>query len=237
MKKLAVILLLAMSASLVFSQSKTYFTGGGETIFSFATIDDNGSSSGNVMRFSPFFNIQGMVNHDLSKNFGGFVGLTIRNVGYIYDNYEVSTNNPNDPTETKMLKKKFRTYNLGIPVGLKVGVMNKTFVYGGYEMEFPFAYKEKTFDGDHKSDKFTVWFSDRVEWFQQSFFAGIQLPWGTNLKFKYYITNFHNKDYVDNDQLQPYKNLNANIWYFSLSYNLLRNDKLDLPGKKDKEIY
>jgi hypothetical protein len=237
MKKLAFILGFAFIASQVYSQSKSYFSSGGEIIFSFATIDHKGESTGNVMRFSPVFNIQGMFNYDMTKHFGGFVGLTVRNVGYIYDNYEVSTNNASNPEETKMVKKKFRTYNLGIPVGLKLGVMNKTFVYGGYEIEFPFAYKEKTFDGDHKDDKFVVWFSDRVEQFQHGFFAGVQMPWGTNLKFKYYLSNFHNMDYVDNDGKMPYEDLNANIWYFSLSYNLLRNDKLNMPGDKDKEIY
>jgi len=237
MKKITISLILVITVSLSYSQSKSYFTSGGEIIFSFATIDYKGESKGDVMRFSPVFNIQGMFNYDVGKHFGGFAGLTIRNIGFIYDNYEVSTNNPSIPEETKIVKKKFRTYNLGIPVGLKLGVMNKTFIYGGYEIEFPFAYKEKTFDGDHKDDKFVVWFSDRVEQFQHGFFAGIQMPWGTNLKFKYYLSNFHNMDYVDNDGKKPYEGLNANIWYFSLSYNLLRNDKLNVPGDKDKEIY
>lgn len=237
MRKLTIIALLALLSSQIYSQSKSYFTSGGETIFSFASIDRDGKSTGNVMRFSPFFNLQGMFNYDATDHFGGFVGLTIRNIGFIYDEWEVSANNASNPDETKMLKKKFRTYNLGIPVGLKLGKMNKTFFYGGYEIEFPFNYKEKTFDGDHKDDKFNVWFSDRVEQFQHGFFAGIQMPWGTNLKFKYYLSNFHNTNYRDNDGNYPYKDFNANIWYFSLSYNLLKNNKLELPGEKEKAVY
>ena len=58
-----------------FSQSKTnkseaYITTGGELIFSFANVEQNGNSESSTMRFSPFFNLQVMVNKDLNKNFG-----------------------------------------------------------------------------------------------------------------------------------------------------------------------
>jgi len=69
-----------------FSQSKTnrseaYITSGGELIFSFANVEQNGNSESSTMRFSPVFNLQVMVNKDLNKNFGVFTGLSVRNVG------------------------------------------------------------------------------------------------------------------------------------------------------------
>ena len=51
----------------VFSQSKenkskAYVTTGGELIFSFANVEQNGNSESSTMRFSPVFNLQVMVN-------------------------------------------------------------------------------------------------------------------------------------------------------------------------------
>lgn len=241
MKKIAISLMFVITVSLAYSQSKTYFSAGGEIIFSLAAIDHtnayypNGNSEGNIMRFSPFFCLQTNFNYDFSKNFGSYLGLSIRNIGFIYDQYPVP--NPENPAETKMLKKKFRTYNLGLPIGLKIGLLDKVFVYGGYEIEFPFNYKEKTFDGDHKDDKFNVWFSDRVEQFQHGFFAGIQLPYGANLKFKYYLSNFHNMDYVDNNGSKPYEGLKANVFYFALSFNPFKNMKDTFSEGKEKKSY
>jgi hypothetical protein len=241
MKKLAIIVFLAIVSSQVFSQSKTYFSTGGEIIFSLAAIDNtngyypDGNSEGNVVRFSPFFCIQPNFNIDFNKNIGSYIGLSIRNIGFIYDQWQVP--NPEIPGETKMLKKKFRTYNLGLPVGLKFGLLDKVFVYGGYEIEFPFNYKEKTFDGDQKSDKFNVWFSDRVEQFQHGFFAGIQLPYGANLKFKYYLSNFHNMDYVNNDGVKPYNGLKSNVFYFALSFDPFKNMHETFSDTKEKKSY
>ena len=76
-----------------FSQSETkkseaYVTTGGELIFSFANVEQNGNSESSTMRFSPVFNLQVMVNQDLNKNFGVFTGLSVRNVGYITNDYK-----------------------------------------------------------------------------------------------------------------------------------------------------
>ncbi|MBN2174626.1 MAG: outer membrane beta-barrel protein [Bacteroidales bacterium] len=196
------------------AQTETYWSTGGEMIFSFANIDNNGDESGNIMRWSPVFNFQGIYNIDFSDNIGIFTGLAIRNVGFIYDNYTFE-----EDGSTIEVKKKFRTYNLGVPVGIKLGKLKKLFIYGGYDFELPFNYKEKTFR-DEKKDKFNVWFSDRVEQFQHGFMVGLQLPFGGNLKFKYYLSNFHNKGYTESDGTKPYENLDANILYFSLNYNL-----------------
>jgi hypothetical protein len=236
MKKLAIIVILALAVSQVYSQSKKYFSTGGEIIFSLADIDDNGNSEGNIVRFSPFFCLQTNFNYDFSKNVGSFVGLSIRNIGFIYDQWDVP--NPENPLETKMMKKKFRTYNLGLPIGLKVGLLDKVFVYGGYEIEFPFNYKEKTFDGDDKQEeKVNVWFGDRVEQFQHGFFAGIQLPYGANLKFKYYLTNFHNMDFTDNNGVKPYAGFNANIFYFALSFDPFKSMKESYSKTKENISY
>lgn len=213
-----------------YSQSKAYFTSGGEMIFSLAKIEYEGGSESSILRWAPFFNAQSMVNLDLNKNIGIFSGLAIRNVGFIYGKYKVydAARSANVEAYTTY-KKKFRTYNLAIPVGIKIGNLEKMFVYGGYEVEFPFHYKEKTFNSENDKTKKTEWFSDRVEKIQHGFLVGIQFPYGMNLKFKYYLSNFHNQDFRDSDGNMPYADLKANVFYFSLSSSLFKNMDFDSP--------
>jgi hypothetical protein len=199
-----------------FSQSKPYVTSGGEMIFSFANIQKNGVTESSTMRWAPVINAQCMLNKDMSENFGLFTGLALRNVGYIYDNYDLDE-------ELGTVKKKFRSYNVGVPVGIKVGNLDKMFFYGGYEVELPVLYKEKTFDGGDKIDKITGWFSNRQELFQHGFLVGIQFPYGANLKFKYYLSEFHNQNFTDGSGNKPYQGLKSNIFYFSLSFMLFKN--------------
>lgn len=199
--------------------TKPYVTSGGEIIFSFANIEQNGSKESSVMRFSPVVNIQAMLNKDINKKFGVFTGLALRNVGYITNDYK-------DPTNNLIYKKKFRSYNLGVPFGFKIGNLDKTFFYGGYEIELAVTYKEKTFEGGDKIDKVTGWFSDRQELFQHGFLAGIQFPYGVNLKFKYYLSEFNNENYTTNAGTKPYAGLNANIYYISLNFFLFKNLEL-----------
>ena len=126
---------------------------------------------------------------------------------------------PNDSVDVRY---KFRTYNIGIPVGLKVGNMNRGLVYFGYELEFPFNYKEKEIISE-KKDKFNVWFSDRTEKLFQSVFLGFQGPGRTNLTVRYYLTNFHNKDFQETENgvtTKPYAGFNVNLLTFSLGYAL-----------------
>jgi hypothetical protein len=63
----------------------TYTTSSGELIFSYANINYNGSETSSVLRFSPVFNVQTLINKDMSDKFGVFTGLAVRNVGFIYD--------------------------------------------------------------------------------------------------------------------------------------------------------
>ena len=220
MKKiiLLVILLIAFQHSNTFAQenSRSYFTSGTEFIFSFASIDNNDQEGNNIMRFSGFFHLQGMYNYDFGKAAGLFTGLAIRNVGFIEDFPETG------------IRKKYRTYNIGIPIGLKLGSMGGTHLYAGYEIEFPTNYKEKTFTNERKDDKFNVWFSSRVPAFYHTVLVGVQFKYGLNLKFKYYLTNFFNQSYsyFDSDtgtEVFEYADKDVRIFYISLSFNLFRD--------------
>lgn len=205
---------MAQDSGTTSSGSKVYTTTSGELIFSFASINNPGGEEGSIMRFSPVVNIQNWVNIDKTDKFGLFTGLSVRNVGFIYD--------VNSTTRMK-----YRTYNVGIPVGVKIGNLSDKFLFFGYELEIPVHYKEKTFINEDKEDKDGIWFSKRVNTFNHSVMAGIQLPYGATLKFKYYLTNFFNKDYEASDDqgnlYKPYANADVNVFYFSLSFGLLKN--------------
>ncbi len=189
---------------------KVYTTTSGELIFSFADINYKDSEASSVLRFSPVVNIQNMVNIDKSDHFGLFTGLAVRNIGFIYD-----------VSDQPGVRMKYRTYNLGIPIGVKLGNLNDKFLFAGYELEIPINFKEKTFIDEHKT-KNSVWFSNQVTTFNSSFMVGIQFPYGAALKFKYYTSNFFNKDYTKSDGSKPYANSDYNVFYFSLSFGLLK---------------
>jgi hypothetical protein len=209
------LLLLAIVPDLVFAQEdKVYTTTSGELIFSFANVDYNGREDGGVMRFSPVVNIQNWLNFDRSDQLGFFTGLSLRNIGFIYDVDQTT-------------RKKYRTYNIGIPVGVKVGDLSDTFLFFGYELEIPIHYKEKTFIDEDKDDKKTVWFTGRVPTVNHSLMAGVQLPHGATLKFKYYLTNFFDEDFKASDgqggTYKPFEGVDVNIFYVSLSFGLLKD--------------
>ena len=182
---------------------------------------------GDIMRFAPWFNMQVLKSWD-RKKCGFFTGLTLRNIGFIYGKDQE--------------RWKARTYNIGVPVGLKWGNMKGTFIYLGYEFEVPFNYREKYLVSDKKQDKFNVWFSDRVSPFTHSGFFGINFKGGFNLKAKYYFTEFFNPKFdnsgitdahdirypgnglavSDPNYIAPRRYLKVNVIYLALAWNMFK---------------
>lgn len=230
MKKIALILILLSGILLKLNaQVRVYASGGPEIIFSLAEIEDQIRTGSNILRFAPVINIQINGNVDFGKYFGLNFGGAIRNVGFIYQYTDT------DPESNSTIKKKYRTYNLGIPVGIKLGVMNKWLFYGGYEIEFPFHFKEKTFVNNSKQDtKIVDWFTTRVPSYYNSFYAGVQFPYGFSIKFKYYLSEFFNQNFRNPDGSQPYMGLKSNIWYFSLNFGIFRNNNAYYKQKNHK---
>lgn len=223
MKKFIITLFIfSLCFSSTFAQTKTvakdnkpYFTSGGEWIFSTGTLQNNN----NVVRFSPVLNLQTLLNFDESDSFGWFTGINIRNVGFIFD-------------ESASVRKKVRNYNLGIPIGVKLGHLDDRFFFAGYELEIAMNYRERTFVDEKRTERFSVWFSDRVNTLQHALFIGYNLPKGTSIKAKYYLNSFFNQSFTASDgnggTFRPYEGLNANIFYISLSFDLFRNGVLNI---------
>ncbi len=213
-----------------FAQTKTYATSGLELIMSWADMTDNNQSVNSNFRFAPVINVQGFFNADFNKHFGVFTGLAVRNVGYIYGNYTL-TSSSSSLTTTTTQEKRFRSYNLGIPLGFKLGNLDGAFIYAGYELEIPFLYKEKTYDNGDKTDKITGWFSNRQQSFYNSVLVGVQFPYGLNVKFKYYLTEFHNQNFSSSDGTKPYAGLKSNVFTVSLSALIFKDTEMNTPQK------
>ena len=209
------------------AQTKIYNSTSSEMIFSFATIEKGGDKINSNLRWSPVFNFQSLKNYDFSQHIGFFHGFAIRNVGFIYDIPGTDT------------LKKHRTYNFGIPIGLKIGNLeNGQFIYGGYELELPFHYKEKLFINDDKKEVTSVWFGNQTNWYTQSVFVGVNFQRGFNIKFKYYLDGFFNKDYtetVNGVRSKPFTNFNAHVFYISIAWNVFKDVKMYRRGKRSRQ--
>ncbi len=192
-------------------KQKIYFTYGPEIIMSFGSIDDHDLNTGTIMRFTPFINLEFLANKDFGKHFGLFMGAAVHNNGFIL-NYEDTT-----------LRYKFRSYNIGIPVGFKVGNVNGFYVYGGYELAFPISYKEKKYIYQDES-MFMEWFSDRIPALNHSLFLGFMFAPGVGVKVKYYLNEFFKCDFTEADGSKPYENLKTNVISISVDFLLFRNN-------------
>jgi hypothetical protein len=240
-RTLLLIALVTLGAGQAAGQKKMYTTTGGEWIFSWANAKWDGLDVNSITRFSPVFNFQTQVHRDMNDHFGFFSGLSMRNVGFIYDDPAPANHVP-DPVNFQpgtSVRWKARNYTLGVPFGLKFGNMSGQFLFAGYEIEFPFNFKYKRFDNGDKKDVQDEWFSSRSPSVYHTVFFGIQSSYGTQIKFKYYLTNFFNKGFTTTDatgaRVQPYSGFDANVFYISLSFQILKGTHFyykDAPAKK-----
>jgi hypothetical protein len=212
MKKLLLLTLFFVFVRLTTVFSQVYTDNSSELIFAFSDVQLFGEKMDTKMRFTGFLHLGENVHMDLNNNLGFFTGYGLRNIGLITKEGD---------TEIRR-----RTYSFGVPLALKLGSFkDNLYVYGGGEYEMFFHYKQKLYiNGDRKARE-SEWFSDRTKRFVPSVFAGIQFPKGINLKVKYYLENFLNRDYAGTDFGIPvnYADFNrTQIFYIALSYSLRR---------------
>ena len=241
-------------------KNKIYTSAGGEFIFSF--VNSNADIEDPTMRFSAWFHLQFHWHYDFTNNIGVFWGLGSRNIGYItkprtndiyvrnFTVYDESLNNGeggyrlsnNYTSEQKITVVKRREYTIGIPLGFKLGNFDKnTFVFFGGEIEFPFHYKNKVWVDGEKVYKDSEWFSKQTQDYFLSTFIGVQMPWGMNFKFKWYLNDFMNTSYSTNEtfdvtdasgtvsqktvNVTPYSAIQSQVFYFSFGMNMFSSKK------------
>lgn len=216
------------SGEMIFSQSTTSFTQ------EFTNQYPDARVAADNVRFTVFFHLGQYIHYDVNDKFGLFSGLAIRNVGMITDEVLPQTvsisGGASVPYEDYKIVR--RQYMLGIPLAFKVGSFDKHFyIYGGGEYELAFHFKEKywtgSFDRDDSKTKANEWFGNQTPTFIPSLFAGIQLPYGLNLRFKYYMTDFLNSGYKISSNTQEGSSYDisdlsryaeSQIFYFSLCW-------------------
>lgn len=194
---------------------RVYLAGGGDgSIFSFASVKDDGSRVPNTPRFSLILNIGSTANYDFSNHAGFFSGINIKNVGFI--------------TRQDSFKLKRRVYTLGVPVGFKFGNFNEDFFfYFGGQYDLAFNYKEKRFVGHKKVNKFNDWFSNRTPALMPSLFAGLKMH-DFNVKVSYYPDNFFDTDFQETKggvTTRPYEGIKARLFFVSFGYSFKISQK------------
>lgn len=212
MKIFLILIFCAIFSFSAFAQTQVYGTSSIEFIFSSADVemDIDGAlvDVNSPMRFTAWFHYAQHLNLDFTNNIGLYTGGAIRNVGFI-------TNDADYGVEKRI----HRSYSLGVPLAVKLGMFDKGFfVYGGAEYEWMFHYKEKHWDSGQKF-KTSEWFSNKVNTFVPSVFVGIQLPRGANIQFKYYLEDFLNHDYSRGSvDMSHYKK--SQMFYVSLGFTI-----------------
>jgi hypothetical protein len=246
-----IILLVIVFTSNAQAQRKAYLTSGGEVIFSwgdlkfteaYAQANPEAKILSTPTRFTCVFHFGEFAHLNLNNFVGFYTGIGMRNIGFITNEVLPNPENAGSTFDAKVIR---RTYNLGIPLAMKIGSFKDNFhVYLGGEYEWAFHYKEKYWRAhsrDGEKTKTTKWWPGQVTSFIPSAFVGVQFPKGINLKFKYYLDNMLNHNYVKDpvsenavvSDLSKYEQ--SQIMYISFSVNLNTKEKVK-KSKVDEEV-
>jgi len=197
-------------------------------IFSTATIHHDGVTydpSGNttpntntmgIIRFTCFFNFGFTFNFNFTNHIGLYTGVDIKNIGYIEQD--------NGYTDKK------RVYNVGAPLGLKIGNMHMkgSYFFLGGGMDVAINYQEKYFQERNNITRTNEWWSDRTPRTMPYVFAGISFDHHITVKAQYYPNNFLNTDYRDINGNAIYSGTNVNLMLLSVGFgmNFTMHDKM-----------
>lgn len=199
------------------------------------------------VRFTPFFNIGEYWNFDFGNNFGLYTGAGIKNIGLITDERLPDLVGSQQLKDYKIVR---RLYTAGIPLAFKVGSFKEhLYFFAGGEYEFAIHYKEKywsdTQSRSGSKTKYREWFGKQTPLTMPSVFAGVQLPGGFNIKFKYYLNDFLDNGYTkaSNSQVgQPYnvsdlsRYNQSTVYYISISWQFDNEEIKNKSWKEDTQI-
>ncbi len=173
-----------------------------------------------TVRFSGFLNTGVTFNFNITQTVGIYTGIDIKNLGFIDFTYADST-------------VKRRSYNVGVPFGVKIGNMDdkKAFGFIGGGIDKPINYKEKQYlEKSHKTARFSEWFSKRTPEFMPYVFIGAAINQGAVFKLQYYPGNFLNPDYKTSKGLQPNYGYDVHVLMLSIGYWVPIGRRHNIPG-------
>ena len=176
-----------------------------------------------TLRFTYVVNIGITFNLNVSRHFGLYTGLDVKNIGYI--------------DKSSGLTYKYRTYNLGAPIGVKIGNMmpKKTYGFFGAGADIPFNYREKYFSDRNEKTKFNEWFSQRTPAVMPYVFAGMSITHGLSVKLQYYPNNFINPDFIKNG-IQPYIGTEVHLMLLSIGFAVPVKEHHDMVKKHVSDL-
>ncbi|MCW3124301.1 MAG: hypothetical protein JWQ38_3793 [Flavipsychrobacter sp.] len=214
-----------------------FYVGGATdgALFSMATINRTsspligtgaGPASTNTMsrlRFSYVLNFGFSFNFNFGRHIGAFTGIDMKNIGFI------------ENMNSTIVKR--RTYNVGVPVAIKIGNMARKgmYVFLGGGADVPINYREKAFTIRDQKVKFNEWFSDRTPQIMPYVFVGVVLHKGVSLKAQYYPTNYLNPNYTTGG-IKPYNGYDVHLMQLSLGYGLRYSKKHNTIKTKTTEL-
>ncbi len=213
---------------------KKFYVGGEiDAIFSTATIHhDAGILAVNstspqsvntlgIIRFTGT-NIGATFNFNFSHHIGLYTGIDIKNVGYV------------EQDNGYTLKR--RVYNVGVPLGLKIGNMasDKGYFFLGGGLDAPINFNEKYYHDRDNKKRINEWFSDRTPSLMPYAFIGASFSQGVTVKAQYYPNNFLNTNYTDNSGYMPYKGTDVNLVLLSIGFRIGFSTGNNAPAKEYK---
>jgi hypothetical protein len=213
----------------------------------FTTQYKNAEVTKTDVRYTVFFHLGEYWNFDFGNHIGIFTGMGIRNVGLITDERLPDYVGSDQLVDYKIIR---RIYTAGVPLAFKLGSFSENlYLFAGGEYEFAINYKEKYWTGTQSrtgsKTKSNTWFGNQTPEFLPSVFAGVQLPGGINIKFKYYPDNFLNNNYTKGDNTvkgEPYnvsdltRYKNSQVFYISLSWQIDNEDIKDNKWNHDSQF-
>ncbi len=170
-----------------------------------------------TLRFSYLINFGFTFNFNLERHFGIYTGIDIKNIGFI----EKSSSG---------VTIKRRTYNIGAPIGIKIGNMaaKGSYLFFGGGIDVPINYKEKYFVVRNEKSKYNEWFSSATPATMPYLFAGFDVHNMASVKLQYYPGNFLNPNYVTNNNFPSNTGYNVHLMVVSLG--------LPMPLGKHKDM-
>jgi hypothetical protein len=254
--KLLLLLSIFITGEINAAKPKIYEVTTWEFIFSLSDVSltdefsaqyPNAEITKSNVRFTPFFNIGEYWNFDFGDHVGFYTGLGIKNIGLITDERLPDLVGSDNLVDYKIVR---RLYTGGIPLAFKIGSFkeNLYFIAGG-EYEFAIHYKEKywtdTQSRSGSKTRYREWFGNQTPLLMPSLFAGVQLPGGFNIKFKYYLNDFLDNSYAKASNTtagQPYnisdltRYKQSQVYYISISWQFDTDDIKNKTSKEDTQI-
>jgi hypothetical protein len=192
--------------------NKFYWSNGMEGgIFQTSLLTRPGKTNAlSTLRFTYFLNFGVNINYDYDGHMGLYSGIAIKNIGFI-DKIKDSTI-------------KHRVYALGIPLGIRIGDLQKRkFIHFGGGIDFALNYREKGFIKRNNKEKTSEWFSGRTRLLMPYVFAGMSFDPGITFKLQYYPGNFMNPSYSFNNGITtyyPYAGYNVHLLLLTLGFDI-----------------